>query len=48
MSLAQRMQFLQGVFQMTTIALLSVIKQYHINEGCIYFDTIYIYIYIYI
>ena len=38
MSLAQRMHFLQDVFQMTAIALVSVINHYHIN-GWIYFET---------
>ena len=32
MSLAQRMHFLQDAFQMTAIALASVINHYHINR----------------
>ena len=31
MSLAQKMQFLLDVFEMTTISLVSVINYYHIN-----------------
>ena len=31
MAVAQRMHFLQDVFQMTTIALVSIINHYHIN-----------------
>ena len=31
MSLAQRMHFLQDVFQMTGIALVPVLNHYHIN-----------------
>ena len=31
MSLAQRIYFLQDLFQMTAIALVSVINHYHIN-----------------
>ena len=31
MSLAQRKHFLQDMFQMTTIVLVSVINHYHIN-----------------
>ena len=31
MSLAQRMDFLLDVFQMTAIAIVSVINNYHIN-----------------
>ena len=38
MSLFQRTHFLQDVFQMTTIALVSVINHYHIN-GLHYFET---------
>ena len=38
MSLAQRIHFLQGVFRMTAIALVSVINHCHI-KGCIYFET---------
>ena len=32
MSLAQRIHFLQDVFQMTAIALILVINPYHIND----------------
>ena len=32
MSLAKRMHFLQDVFQITAIALVSEINHYHINE----------------
>ena len=54
MSLAQRMHFLQDVLQMTAIAFVSVIKNYHINELHLFWDILYthahthIYIYIYI
>ena len=47
MSLAQRMKFLQNVFQMTTVVLVLGIIHYHIN-GLYLFETPYIYIYIYI
>ena len=40
MSLAQKMPFLQDVFQMTTIALVSVIN-HHINELSLFWDTLY-------
>ena len=43
MSLDQKMQFLQDVFQMTAIALVSV-KFIIILIGCIYFETLCIYI----
>ena len=38
MSLAQRMSFLEEVFQITAIVLVSVINHYHINfeTPCIY------------
>ena len=42
-SLAQRMHFLQNVFQMTAIALVSVINHYHINELHLFWDTLYAY-----
>ena len=45
MSLAH---LLQGMFQMTTIVLVSVINHYHINGLHLLWDTLYIYIYIYI
>ena len=48
MSLAQRMHFLQEVFQMTAIALISMINHYHTDGFYLFWDTIYIYIYIYI
>ena len=41
MSLVERMYFLQEVFQMTTIALLSVINRYHINGLHLFWDTFY-------
>ena len=47
MSLVQRMHFLQDVFQMTAITLVSVINHYHINWLHLFWDTQYIYIYIY-
>ena len=40
------MHFLQDVFQMTTIALISVINHYHINGLHLFWDILYIYIYI--
>ena len=42
MSLAQRMHFLLGVFQMTAIALVSVINHYHINGLHLFWDTLYV------
>ena len=47
MFLAQKMHFLQNVFQMNTIALVSVINPYHINGLHLYL-SLYIYIYIYV
>ena len=44
MSLAQRMHFLLDVFQMTTIALVSVINHYPINGLHLFWDTLYIYV----
>ena len=41
MCLAQRMHFLQDMFQMTAIALLSVINHYHINGLHLFWDTLY-------
>ena len=41
MSLAQRMHFLQNVFQMTTITIVSVINHNHINELQLFWDTMY-------
>ena len=38
MSIAQRMHFLPGVFQMTTITLVSVINHYHINGLQLFWD----------
>ena len=40
MSLAQRMHFLQDVFQITVIALVSVINHYHFNGMCLFWDTL--------
>ena len=42
MSLAQMIQFLLDVFQMTAIALVSVINHYHINGLHLFWDTLYI------
>ena len=42
MSLAQRMHFLQDVFQMTIIALVSVINHNHINGLYLFWYTLYI------
>ena len=39
MSLAQMMHFLQDMFQMTAIALISVINHYHINGLHLFRDT---------
>ena len=40
MFLAQRMRFLQYGFQMTAIALVSVINHYHINGLNLFWDTL--------
>ena len=42
MPLAERMHFLQDVFQTTAIALVSVINHYHINELHLFGDTLYL------
>ena len=42
MSLAQKMHFLQDVFQMTAIALVSETNHYHINELHLFWDTLYL------
>ena len=42
MSLAQRMHLLLDVFQMTAIALVSVINHYHINGLHLFWDTLYL------
>ena len=39
MSLAQRMDFLQDMFQMITISLISVINHYYINGLHLFWDT---------
>ena len=44
MYLPQRMNFLHDVFQMTTIALASVINHYHINGLLLFGDTLFFYI----
>ena len=41
MSLAKRMHFLQDVLQMTVIALVSVINNYHMNGLHLFWDTLY-------
>ena len=41
MCLAQVMHFLQDVFQMTTVALVSVINHNHINVLLLFWDTLY-------
>ena len=41
MSPAQRMHFLQDVFQMTTIAPISVINHYYINVLYLFWDTLF-------
>ena len=41
MSLSQRIKFLQDLFQMTGIVLLSVINHYHINGLHLFWDTLY-------
>ena len=41
MSLAERIHFLQDVFQMTAIALVSVINHYHMNGLPLFRDTLY-------
>ena len=43
MSLTQRMHFLKDVFQMITIALISAMDHYHINELYLFRDTLYMY-----
>ena len=43
MSLAQRMYFLQDVFQMTAVVLVSVINHYHFKGLHLFWDTLYIY-----
>ena len=40
MYLVQKMHFLQDVFQMTAIALVSVINDYHINVLHLFWDTL--------
>ena len=40
MSLAQRMYFLQDVYQMTAIAFVTVIIHYHINGVYLFWDTL--------
>ena len=42
MSQAQRVHFLQDVFQMTTITLVSIINHYHINGLHLFWDTQYV------
>ena len=42
MFLAQRMHFLQDVFRMSAIALVSVITYYRINVLDLFWDTLYI------
>ena len=39
MSLAHRMHFLQNVFQMTAIELVSVLNHYHINGLLLFWDN---------
>ena len=41
MPLAQRIHFLEDVFQMITIAPVSVINHYHINGLYLFWDTLY-------
>ena len=41
MSLTQRKHFLQDVFQMIAMALVSVINHYHINRLHLFWDTLY-------
>ena len=43
MSLTQRKHFLQDVFQMIAIALVSVIDNYHTNGLHLFWDTLYMY-----
>ena len=43
MSLAQRMHFLQDVFQIIAIALVSEINHYHTNGLHLFLDTLYNY-----
>ena len=40
MSWAQTMHFLQDIFQMTAIALVSVINHYHINGLQLFWDAL--------
>ena len=40
MSLSQSMHFLQDMFQMTAVALVSVINHYHINGLHLFLDTL--------
>ena len=42
MAPAERVHFLQDVFQMTAIALVSVINPYHINGLHLFWDTLYL------
>ena len=42
MSLAQRVHFLQNMFQMTALTFVSVINKYHINGLHLFWDTLYI------
>ena len=44
-SLAQRLHFFTDVFQMASIALVSVINPYHIKGLHLFWDTLYVYIY---
>ena len=46
-SLDQRMHFSQDVFQMTAIALESIINNYYVNELHLFWDTLYIKIIVY-
>ena len=39
-------EFLQDVYQMTTIVLLSEINHYHINKLHLFWDTLFMYVYI--
>ena len=45
MFLAEMMHFLQDMFQITTIAPISVIYHYHINGLHLFWNTLYIYAY---
>ena len=42
MSVAERMHFLQDVFQMTAIALVSVINDYYTKGLHLFWDTLYL------